>query len=66
MNSVLFAKGAYGRPATREDWEDGKDFRCVRTGQYFSKRDVGYLQKLGVILLIFLSPRGVQAFTLEI
>jgi hypothetical protein len=41
----LSAGGAYGREATLEDWQSGKDFRDIDTGQYFSNRDTELLKK---------------------
>jgi hypothetical protein len=41
----LSAGGAYGREATLEDWQSGKDFRDIDTGQYFSNRDTELLRK---------------------
>ena len=41
----LSASGAYGREATFKDWQDGKDFRDIDTGQYFSIRDCAMLKR---------------------
>ena len=36
---ILECIGAYGRIASLTDWLNGKDFKMVGTGTYFSKRD---------------------------
>lgn len=47
----LWCFPAYGRKndTALKDWEAGKDFQDAHTGQYFSKRDIDYLFKDGVL-----------------
>lgn len=48
-----FATGAYGRPARREDWEAGKDFK-IASGPYFSIRDKDEIRKSGCTQIEFI------------
>jgi hypothetical protein len=54
---ILIACGAYCRPATEKDWEDGKDFQALTTehrGRYFSIRDCKMMaEEFGITKIIF-------------
>jgi hypothetical protein len=64
INEFSFvAVQAYGRRSTNEDnvrkqWEDGKDFQDMSTGQYFSKRDVKYIRQQGFTNVLIHLPEG--------
>lgn len=66
MNHTFFAKGAYGRVAKLEDWDSGKDFQCLATGQYFSVRDIEYLRKQGYADIAFLDNQARRVFTVSL
>lgn len=51
---TFYAKGAYGKLATLEDWVAGKDFQSCLSGQYFSIRDVETLKGMGVREIVFI------------
>ena len=53
---IMFAYGAYGREATMDDWNSGKDFSIGGTvGPYFSIRDRKVLQAEGYTEIWFLN-----------
>lgn len=54
----ISASGAYGRQATMEDWQAGKDFRDIDTGQYFSIRDSKLLKDSLFAGIQFFNPQG--------
>jgi hypothetical protein len=64
INGFSFvAVQAYGRRSTNEDnvrkqWEDGKDFQAMGSGQYFSKRDVGLIKTDGFTNILVHLPEG--------
>ena len=56
---IMFAFGAYGREATIDDWNTGKDFSiCGTDGPYFSCRDRKVLQAEGYTEIQFLDKLG--------
>lgn len=57
---TLYARGAYGRKASRADWDDGKDFQACSTGQYFSNRDLRYLRNLRFTQIVFVGGTDLQ------
>jgi hypothetical protein len=59
------ARGAYGREANLQDWEDGKDFRIVG-GPYFSIRDMDEMRRQGINVIDFLNNQGYTAFFVEL
>lgn len=62
---ILYAVGAYGREARRDDWAAGKDFFAIAyDGPYFSIRDIDKL-KIGGYTEIHFMPRlgRVRLFT---
>ena len=62
----VYAYGAYGRNATREDWVAGKDFRLAQ-GPYFSIRDVKAMKDEGISYINFTdSKTGYTAFFVEL
>jgi hypothetical protein len=57
----LVAVGAYGRDATEQDWQAGKDFQ-IKSGPYFSIRDCETIKQDGVSQIIFYNRQGYLAF----
>ena len=57
----LVAQGAYGRDATEQDWQAGKDFQ-IKSGPYFSIRDCETIKQDGVSQIIFYNRQGYLAF----
>jgi hypothetical protein len=57
---ILFAQGAYGREADRNDWLAGKDFvvSSQYCGPYFSIRDLKTLREGGYTEIQFLCRKG--------
>ena len=65
MFNYLFATGAYGREASKADWESGKDFRITGGGPYFSIRDTKALIRDCYVGIIFLNKAGKKAFIIN-
>lgn len=64
--SVISALGAYGRNATRADWDAGKDFK-IASGPYFSIRDIPAMKEQGIEVILFVdSKTGYNAFIVEL
>lgn len=70
---TLYAKGAYGRTAKREDWDAGKDFQVWfgipgqwQPGPYFSNRDIPELQRADYCEIIFTDAQGITRFTVKV
>ena len=66
MNQNFYARGAYGREANRNHWDEGKDFQCLATGQYFSNRDVETLAKQGYSNIVFLNSKAMREFVVSL
>lgn len=61
---ILYAVGAYGREARRDDWAAGKDFAIAYGGPYFSIRDIDKLKIDGYTEIHFMPRLGqVRLFT---
>ena len=64
INEFSFvATQAYGRRSTNEEnvrkqWEDGKDFQALGSGQYFSKRGVDLIRADGFTDILVHLPEG--------
>lgn len=59
---ILYAIGAYGREAKRSDWAEGKDFKVVHNGPYFSIKDIDRLKLNGYTEVQFLDRTGWLVF----
>ena len=55
--SFVYVKGAYGRTATKTDFNNGKDFQIVY-GPYFSIRDLEAMKAEGINQLIFVNANN--------
>jgi hypothetical protein len=69
MINSTYVRGAYGRKykteeAAQKDWDAGKDFQLVTTGQYCSKRDFDILDS--VYITFFSDEYGSIAYNLNV
>lgn len=62
---TLVLVGAYGRMATKQDWEQGKDFRILNGGgcTYCSIRDKARMKEQGFKMVRIINVSGRHADT---